>query len=507
MLKKIQKALRIKSLAHKIIVPNLVIVLLTSIAAFSFAKNKLEKTVRDEFKLKGESISKTLETGLQETLLNTSSSAVQGFIDEYRNIDGVSFIIIYDEFDQPLAHTFTPVIPKEYQVFQGGSSSEKVYSTDLSVNEVNVGESSHFVFDAPILAGLLGRAVIGMDVERKEAEVIGPLKNLFFIFTLGIFVAFSFLGSWILDRILQPINRLTTQAKRYSLGLEVETVHSTTQDEVGALIKAFNDLIERNNNYREDLEEEVRQRSDIIIQQKEQISNSARLSMLGEMSAGIAHEINNPLTVLSTGCMILKKQVSKEEINRERVMKIVDDNFKVIQRISKIISGMKNVSRDGSNDVFEAASLREIFEDSLSISSQRFRNQNVRLDCDLDHPSFDLSFKCRHVEVSQIIVNLLGNAFDAVCELDKPWVKVKADIDDEDLIIRISDSGPGIPKDVKDRIFIPFYTTKPVGKGTGIGLSLCLRIANNHGGSITLDESSEHTCFVVKLKLDPSKHV
>tara|TARA_R110000868_G_scaffold117600_17_gene312685 strand:+ start:32349 stop:33866 length:1518 start_codon:yes stop_codon:yes gene_type:complete len=505
MLRKIQEKLRLKSLAHKIIVPNLIIAMLTTIAAFSFAKNKLEKTVRDEFKLKGESISKTLETGLQETLLNTSSSAVQGFIDEYRNIDGVSFIIIYDEFDQPLAHTFTPVIPKEYQVFQGSKSTEKNYSTDLSVNEVLVDDSSHFVFDVPILAGLLGRAVIGMDVERKEAEVIDPLKHLFFIFTLGIFVAFSFLGSWIMNRLLEPIKRLTTQAKRYSLGLDVEEVRSSTKDEVGALIKAFNDLIERNNNYREDLEEEVRQRSDIIIQQKEQISSSARLSMLGEMSAGIAHEINNPLTVLSTGCMILKKQISKEEINRERVMKIVDDNFKVIQRISKIISGMKNVSRDGSNDVFQQANLREIFEDSLSISAQRFRNQNVRLDCDLTQPIFDTNFMCRHVEVSQIIINLLGNAFDAVCELEKPWVKVEASKDEKYLTLRISDSGPGIPEDIKQRIFIPFYTTKPVGKGTGIGLSLCLRIANNHGGSISLDETSSKTCFVVKLKLDPTK--
>tara|TARA_R110000868_G_scaffold161466_1_gene391871 strand:- start:3652 stop:5175 length:1524 start_codon:yes stop_codon:yes gene_type:complete len=506
-IKFIKNKLKLKSLAHKIIFPNLVIVLLTSVAAFTFAKYELEKTVRNEFRLKGESLSKSLETGLQETLLNTSTSAVQGFIDEYRSIDGVSFIIVYDENDEPLAHTFTPTIPEQYRVFQGANKGEKSYSTELNVAEVEVDGVDHFVFDAPILAGLLGRAIIGMDVEKKAADVVRPLKELFAVFTLGIFMAFSFFGIWIMNRILAPITSLTKQAKRYSLGLDVEEVKSNTKDEVGGLIKAFNDLIERNNNYREDLEEEVRQRSDIIIQQKEQISTSARLSMLGEMSAGIAHEINNPLTVLSTGCMILKKQLGKEDINRERVMKIVEDNFKVIQRITKIIAGMKNVSRDGSNDVFEQANLREIFEDSLSICSARFRNKNVKLECNLNDPIFDTSFNCRHVEVSQIMINLLGNAFDAVSELDKPWVKVSAEADEKYLTIRISDSGPGIPEDVKQRIFIPFYTTKPVGKGTGIGLSLCLRIANNHGGSISLDEASEHTCFVIKLKLDPAKVV
>ena len=110
----------------------------------------------------------------------------------------------------------------------------------------------------------------------------------------------------------------------------------------------------------------------------------------------------------------------------------------------------------------------------------------------------------RHVEISQVLVNLLGNAYDAVIGQTSPWIAVDCVEDSNNFIISITDSGPGIPEEIRERVFIPFFTTKPVGKGTGLGLSLCARIAANHGGTLRIDETNEFTCFVLTLSKNPA---
>lgn len=117
-----------------------------------------------------------------------------------------------------------------------------------------------------------------------------------------------------------------------------------------------------------------------------------------------------------------------------------------------------------------------------------------------------LEVECRPTQISQVILNLLNNAHDAIGSLEEKWVMVSVTEIENDIEIRVTDSGSGIPEHVRMKIMEPFFTTKPVGKGTGLGLSVSLGILKAHRGSLVVDTESKNTCFVLRFpRLQPMK--
>jgi signal transduction histidine kinase len=125
----------------------------------------------------------------------------------------------------------------------------------------------------------------------------------------------------------------------------------------------------------------------------------------------------------------------------------------------------------------------------------------VNIQIDLTNENFQLIINCCRVQLSQVILNLLGNSFDAIENLEERWVEVRCEKNEQNLIIKLIDSGNGIPSAIKEKIFQPFFTTKEIGKGTGLGLSLSHSIIKNHQGIFSLDENMKNTCFVITLPL------
>ncbi|MBY0315470.1 MAG: GHKL domain-containing protein [Bdellovibrionales bacterium] len=117
----------------------------------------------------------------------------------------------------------------------------------------------------------------------------------------------------------------------------------------------------------------------------------------------------------------------------------------------------------------------------------------------MDETSGDIKIQCRSVEISQVFLNLLDNAFDAIHQLEEKWVRVELRDLDESIEMSFTDSGWGIPECLKDKIMQPFFTTKEVGKGTGLGLSIAHGIIEAHQGQLFLDSTSTHTRFAVRL--------
>jgi C4-dicarboxylate-specific signal transduction histidine kinase len=113
--------------------------------------------------------------------------------------------------------------------------------------------------------------------------------------------------------------------------------------------------------------------------------------------------------------------------------------------------------------------------------------------------SDSLEIECRDIEISQVLLNLLNNAYDAVTDKEDKWVRIDVKETESAAIITVTDSGPGIPENIRNKITQPFFTTKELGKGTGLGLSISLGIVGAHQGNLTLDTHSSHTCFVVTL--------
>ncbi len=246
----------------------------------------------------------------------------------------------------------------------------------------------------------------------------------------------------------------------------------------------------------------VTERQEFLQREREQeatLRASANLSSLGEMAAGISHEIANPLTAVALGSSQARELIARGTIDPRQLDGVLERVERAAVRIQKIITGMRTLSRDGRGDPLVAHRLDLIVEDTLSVCSARFRNAGILLE--VLAPDEVVHAMCRPVQIGQVVLNLLNNAYDAVQGTDAAWVRVTIRREGSMGMIEVSDSGPGIPADVAAKIMQPFFTTKTLGKGTGLGLSISRSIASAHGGSLDLDPTRPNTTFVLRLPL------
>lgn len=230
---------------------------------------------------------------------------------------------------------------------------------------------------------------------------------------------------------------------------------------------------------------------------KKVANRAAKLATIGELSAGMAHEINNPLTIITGYSMVAKNKLKKLEISE------IDTDLEKINsaafRIKKIIDGLRKFSRDDADKDAERINVKILAEDALEILELKFSSLNIKCTVDIEE---NLYVVVNEVEIVQVLMNLLSNSAQAISKIDDPWIEFKAFKSDKSCIITITDCGSGIDKDLISKIFNPFYTTKDVGEGTGLGLSISKGIVESNGGTLEVDTESKNTKFAITLKLD-----
>jgi len=222
-----------------------------------------------------------------------------------------------------------------------------------------------------------------------------------------------------------------------------------------------------------------------IAQQQAKIVASTKMSELGTMAGGIAHEINNPLAVIHGKAQKLQSLLDGggiEEPVLRKDLKMIEDTA---TRIAKIVKGLRAFARDGANDPLDNVKVSGIVDETLELCAARFRHHGVELRY---QPGSQAMIECRSVQISQVLLNLLNNSFDSVQGLPSPWVEIAIAEEGEQVRLSVIDSGPGIPPESRERVMRPFYTTKPVGKGTGLGLSISRAIVEDHAGRLVIDD-------------------
>jgi C4-dicarboxylate-specific signal transduction histidine kinase len=229
------------------------------------------------------------------------------------------------------------------------------------------------------------------------------------------------------------------------------------------------------------------------------IMHSSRMSALGEMASGIAHEINNPLAIIFGKIEKTQRLLQKEgPIQVDVILSDLKKIQETSERISKIIKGLRAFSRSGDQDPFAKVGIDTIVNDTLSFCRERILNHSVSLRIPTSIPTFEIN--CRATQISQVLLNLLNNSFDAISEhTGEKWISLDFEVTPLKLRMKVTDSGNGIPPEVIDRMMQPFFTTKEAGKGTGLGLSISKGIIEEHRGTLSYDSTCKNTCFVIEL--------
>ena len=242
-------------------------------------------------------------------------------------------------------------------------------------------------------------------------------------------------------------------------------------------------------------ERHERQLKTVIKERSDQLFSQSKYSELGMMSAGIAHEINNPLTIIQAKTTQLLRIVH----DPGRVKEVSDGLEQILytsERINRIIQGVRAFSRQDEHRINEEFSVKTLMDDVLAFCGQRMKNHGINLRF---YGLQDHMLRGYKIQLEQVVLNLLNNAFDAIEFLPEKWIEVTIKETDSTIQILFKDSGSGIPPETASRMMEAFFTTKKSDKGTGLGLALARGIVEKHGGTLEYVDNTKHTTFKVEL--------
>lgn len=453
--------------------------------------------------------------------------------------------------NDPILKALRPVLKSTDGSVLGAFKSEQNLSGQPYLIQVATWEGIANLEWRVVLA--IPRADLMVEVDRSTEQTI-------------VICALALLGSIVLGivttkAISRPVRRLADAAERFSMTRNRESLSQSPIAELNALSEAFDHMgqqlqvsfaalagakaeLEQTN---VELEDRVRDRTRELTQAMDdlkaaeaQLIQTEKMSSLGQMLAGIAHEINNPtafvhgnldyvqeymdelLTLLSLYRASYPNPTPEIEAYQDQfdldflledLPKVVGSMREGTERIRDIVRNLRNFSRiDGVE--MQLVNLNEVLDNTLMILEHRLKGNGSHPPIQIvKHYSPVMTVECYPGWMGQVFVNLLSNAVDALDEAvvagrcDRPEVIITTEIlsDERSMIVRVQDNGPGIPARVQQRMFDPFFTTKPVGKGTGLGLAISYQIVaeKHHGRLLCNSDPSWGTEFVITIPLQP----
>lgn len=230
-------------------------------------------------------------------------------------------------------------------------------------------------------------------------------------------------------------------------------------------------------------------------QQKAMGIEAAKLSSIGEMANSMAHEINNPLSVILGKSEQASRVLENENPNFAYLRKSLGIISENVKRIATIIQGLRTLSGESNEGTFDLQ-LEDVFEQVRLLSSERVLSTGAQLTLEAPPKEY---IQGNPSQLAQVILHLINNSLEAINHQDNPWIKISFLDTAEHIEINIQDSGNGIPIELSEKVFHPFFSTKELGKGMGLGLSVSKGIIEAHRGEFFIDNACKHTSFVIRL--------
>ncbi|MBX3021365.1 MAG: GHKL domain-containing protein [Bdellovibrionales bacterium] len=228
---------------------------------------------------------------------------------------------------------------------------------------------------------------------------------------------------------------------------------------------------------------------------------SQKMSALGTMASGVAHEINTPLSSINLFMDQLLRSSKNGSVNSQEIGDVATKVTAIVTRISKIISSLRTFARSSGRSDFEPVYMGTIISDTLALCESHFKSNGMSIVMPEIPPN--AIFMGRSIQISQVLLNLLTNSLEALQGMANGWVKIEVQVDERLITLSVTDNGRGIKPELREKLMTPFFTTKEVGKGPGLGLTTALGIVKDHGGDLQLDTDCEWTRFVVTLEKIP----
>ena len=344
-------------------------------------------------------------------------------------------------------------------------ASEPRADERLDVNDEDVLEVRSALVDEDDFLGTLAVGFSLEPIERQVRDVAGKAALVALVLMLGN----SIMTALYVETLIRPILNLNETMKRAGEGNLTVRAPTRHGDEVAELSDVFNRMMAEL--------ETAREREEL---QRAQLAQTEKMVAVGTLAAGVAHEVNNPLAGVLASIENMRDHPDDEEM-RDRYLQLIADG---LRRIERTVANLLNFSRPREIKL-ERTSINHNLRHVVELVGYQLRAAGVEVEMDLD--SDPAAVEADHFQMEQLFLNLVLNALDAM--RDGGTLSLRTRVRGGKVIAEVRDTGHGIPADVRERIFDPFYTTREIGEGTGLGLAVSGSIVAAHGGRIELETS------------------
>jgi len=339
-----------------------------------------------------------------------------------------------------------------------------------------------------ITGDIIGILYVGI-LEEKFADMRRGTMWMFLGITLAGVAAALMVSYFLANSVSKPIKHLVFASKRLAEGELTHKVQLKSKDEIGELGETFNFMVES----LKDRDEQLKR----YTQQK--IMESERLAIIGQLAAGVAHELNNPLGGVLVYSHLLLEDLDDEDPKRENLEKIVTQ----ATRCKEIVKGLLDFARQTEPKI-ELANINKILKDTLSLVENQSLFQNIKIS--KSFCSSPPQVMVDKAQIQQVLMNIVFNAAEAMEGYGDLIISTRVAEADQFMEIEFTDTGCGIPEENLERLFEPFFTTKEVGHGTGLGLAISYGIIQRHGGDIEVkSQVGKGTTFTIRLPIGKEK--